>query len=297
MSNKSKESVQQKERPGTEGGDGLVLPDESDGIIEDLKSQLQSLQGELAQYRQEETAGSGDASIPPRAAPTTTGETPDDWDATFAPRIVSRLQGPTEELTARLERLIEQVQDPDLRQELEHCQQTAFYLFDTFRQVSDNHHALMASLSDEEPMLEPAVFAEAVRSELATAATGAKVEDALAPESGGLPHSALVVVKTLARVALQLIGEVESVRIESDEVGGICVTLACSASRDGLEQVESPSQVVFKPGVSAITVVDWLYMEKIVELRGGAVTLHHIDKRAAGFQIRLPGAPDARGAR
>ena len=140
----------------------------------------------------------------------------------------------------------------------------------------------------------PAVFAQALQTGLSRQGVPVTLDDALGAGSAGLPQTVLMVTKTLAHVAGQLIGEVESIRAEFDDAGesggSVRLTIACGAKREGLENLDHPAQVVFKPGVSALTVVDWLYMEKIIELQGGKVEIHHDGGRAAGFLIVLPTA-------
>ena len=295
MSKQSEDILEREAEAEGPGSEGMELPDESDSIIEDLKAQLKSLQGQLT-AQQEGGSDSPQSAQAGGAEPPTTGRNAiAAWNAAFAPQIAARLQTPTEELTARLDRLIVQVQDPQMRKELEHCQQTAFYLFDTFRKISENHRALIDSLAEEEAVLEPAIFRKALAAEMSAFGTGIAITGNVPPMVGAIPQSILTVVKTLARVAGQLMGEVKTLHLDSGPSDGsrevLCLTIACGGGVDGLVNVESPSQMIFKPGVSAVTVVDWLYMEKIVELKGGSLTLHHEAGRAAGVRIVIPGAP------
>ena len=95
----------------------LVLPDESDQIISDLRSQLQSLQDQLEVYKHEEQPGGGGSPGEPPSGGAA-GAVPElQWKDDFAPHVVARLQGPAEELPARLERVIAPVEAPALREE------------------------------------------------------------------------------------------------------------------------------------------------------------------------------------
>ncbi|NIR98355.1 MAG: hypothetical protein GWO39_10130, partial [Gammaproteobacteria bacterium] len=70
----------------------LVLRDESDEIIDNLKQQLSTLQKELERFQ----GGADAAGATERAG----------LEAGLAPHIASRLQMPADELSGRLERLL-----------------------------------------------------------------------------------------------------------------------------------------------------------------------------------------------
>jgi hypothetical protein len=298
-----------------EPGQELVLPDESDRMIADLRSQLRSLQGQLASYQQdgqkespkEERANppapasaAGAGGQPPIA--TDGGAPKQSWSDEWAPQLADRLRAPAQDLTARLERVIAQVQDPVLRDDLEHCLQTAFYLFATFRHISDNHRLLLGSLEQEQARIGLAALRDALQKELS--AQGSSTVPDVAGEGANqgfrVSPAAPAVAATVARIAAELIGEVIRVTVESESGRSpraprdtICITIACAGTRRELTSVESASDLIFKPDVSAVTVVDWLYMEKIVELQGGTLRLYHRGDRAAGFQLRLPAEAQA----
>jgi len=285
--------------PSTATAEELVLPDESDRIISDLRSQLDSLQQQLSIYRKEGAPGpksaAGAGGRPPAAgAPDAKGR---DWSGEWAPEVADRLRGPAQDLTSRLERLIDQVQDPGLRQELELCLETAFYLFATFRHISDNHRLLMQSLEEEKAPLDLGALRDRLRAELGAQgmAVTPETEGNWSQFSSNLPQSLVSVTTTVARIAAELVGKVIRVTLTCERAlggraprDGICITVACAGARDDLRTMDNAAQLVFKPGVSAITVVDWLYMEKIVELQGGSLRLYHRGDRAAGFQVRIP---------
>jgi len=296
--NKLAEKTQQAPVDATPGE--VVLPDESDRIIADLRSQLRSLQSQLSVYQKDqrgsalpaaEGAGAGppaaEAGHPPRAQ----------WSDEWAPQVADRLRAPAHDLTERLERVIAQVQDPALRDELEHCLQTAFYLFATFRHISENHRLLLESLEQDRGRIGIAALREALQAELA--AQGSAAIPDVAGHSGdqdlSLAAATPAVAATVARIAAELIGQVIRVTVESESGrspraprGTVCITVACAGARRELNALDNAAQLIFKPGVSAVTVVDWLYMEKIVELQGGTLRLYHRGDRTAGFQLRLP---------
>jgi hypothetical protein len=294
-----------------EGSQELVLPDESDRIIADLRTQLRLLQGQLAVYRQD---GHKDSQPIPATAAGAGGQPPShpegdaarqSWSDEWAPRLADRLREPAQDLTARLERVIEQVQDPALRDELEHCLQTAFYLFATFRHISDNHRLLLESLESARPRIGVEALREGLQNELNS--QGNSTVPDLAGAGGNpllsLSAAAPAVAATVARIAGELIGQVIRVTMEPESGrtsraprDTICITIACAGTRRELTSVDNISQLIFRPDVSAVTVVDWLYMEKIVELQGGTLRLYHRGDRAAGFQLRLPAEPRSGGA-
>ena len=282
----------------------LVLPDESDQIISDLRSQLRSLQDELEVYKHEDPTTAGGAGIPGEPPPGgAAGAVPElQWRDDFAPHVVARLQGPAEELTARLERVIAQVEDPALREELERCRQTAFYLFDTFRQIGDHHRLLLESIAEDHDRISMATLRAGLEAELAALGADVPLEfgEGLPEDAAAISATVPLIGKTVARIATQLIGALIRVEVAREVSSNgptgdaICMTITCAGQREGLDAVQDASQIVFSPGVSAITVVDWLYMEKIVELQGGSLTLYHEQGKARGFRVRLPYPPGAR---
>ncbi|NIP73428.1 MAG: hypothetical protein GWO16_10550, partial [Gammaproteobacteria bacterium] len=82
----------QEERVRAARDADLVLRDESDEIIDNLKQQLSTLQKELERFQ----GGADAAGATERAG----------LEAGLAPHIASRLQMPADELSGRLERLL-----------------------------------------------------------------------------------------------------------------------------------------------------------------------------------------------
>jgi hypothetical protein len=298
---KATENAQQQAATGSD--QELVLPDESDRIIADLRHQLSSLQEQLSRYEQSgprpatpSSAGTGGELATAPGARSADRSWSDEW----APQVADRLRAPAQDLTARLERVIEQVQDASLRAELEHCLQTAFYLFSTFRHISDNHRVLLESLEPERPRISVETLRSALQAELVSQgnSTVPDVAGGWPAPGPSLSASAPAVAATVARIASELIGQVIRVTLESENVqrpstsgDTVLVTIACAGANPELVALDNAAQLIYRPEVSAVTVVDWLYMEKIVELQGGTLRLYHRGDRAAGFQLRLPVEP------
>ena len=296
MTNKSdvkeREQADAREAAASEEGTGpVVLRDESDEIIDNLKQQLDSLQGQLARYRAGETGGSGGG--PPR--PGTLAA----WNADVVRHLASGLQGPAGELTRRLERLIDQVSDPALREELERCRDTASFLFDTFRRISDNHHLLTASLSLERPLVDR----DALLRELGEATRAGGRELPVRPRTT-LPERVKVAAPSAAGALRILTQAVLAMPAVADD-GALCVEVAVTPGQGGRRpalwvclrgEVDWPEQspnapvasLAFKPGRGAAAVVDLLYVEKIVALGGGRLSFHQRDGKVRGVELALP---------
>ncbi|MDH4121642.1 MAG: hypothetical protein OEV94_08070 [Deltaproteobacteria bacterium] len=272
---------------------GVTLPDESDRIIHDLKSRLSHLQGQLAVFQQKERLTSPD--------PETARQERDNlqWNQNLAGKISHRMQMPAQELTARLERLIRQVADPDIRAELERCRETAFHLFDTFRQLTRNHRLLSDSLTLRKEEIGGEELGRRLAEELGKAGMTVPVEGGaqLPANMWMVPMAALAAARILALVAADLKGSGIGIGLsladppsEDSESGlrWLDITIRCQWNWSESKGGQDVGSVVFKPGVNAGSVVDWLYLEKIVELQGGAVSFHREAGRAAGFSVRLP---------
>lgn len=292
MTTKSDQSTKPLEAEREAGGHTVVLRDESDEIIDNLKQQLASLQGQLDQYKASESGGGAVAPPePPDIALAT-------WNAELTPRLTDRLQTPAKELTERLERIIDKVQDPGLREELERCRETAFFLFDTFRRISDNHQTLTDSLTDTINHVAATDFSRLLEHLLGSRATPLVVT-----RTGQVPQrlafrteSALSLLQKLARLIDTVTESEMSVELDFQSAAGgngadfVCVRLMTANPWAQLENAEHVSSVAFRPGTTAQTVVDLLYVEKIVELQGGTLTFHLQNGEVHGFEARLPAA-------
>ncbi|MDH4225850.1 MAG: hypothetical protein OEW12_09410 [Deltaproteobacteria bacterium] len=278
----------------------LTLPDESDQIILDLKTRLSSLQQQLAKAKGAHVEGSPATGAPPQRDPggesaplSETREAEARFHKKLAPGLTARLADPARDLTARLERLITQVSDPELKGELEKCRQTAFFLFDTFQQITKNHRLLTESLSLKLERVTPQALGEALVKELKEAGLEAGVE--LSPNLPQtleiVPRAAATLARILSKVASELAGEGLKVGVApgAGAPGWLELSIQCkwdwSTLAGGGKDV---STVVFKPGVTANAVVDWLYVEKILELQQGEISFNRSQGMAGGFLVRLP---------
>lgn len=281
-----------------EAAEGVLLRDESDAIIDNLKRQLEALQGELAGYKSAEAGGRGGAPPPPPRPPVD-----DDlatWNAALTPHLTRRLQAPAAELTARLERIIEQVDDPDLREELERCRETAFYLFDTFRQISDNHRQLTDSLDDERRVVALADLCRMLEHSRGDAATPLPVAPAVGmPRMLALRSQSLLTISgKLARLAADVRGigpRGEGLRIELEFHGApdapdaeLELRMLTKEAWEPLRDTQDVSSVAFRAGATAESVVNLLYVEKIVQLQGGTLAFHVEAGDVHGFTVRVP---------
>lgn len=298
----AKDPSETKEK--TRDGEGVVLRDESDEIIDNLKSQLSSLQSQLDAYK---TTG---------GAPGTAGagaggqKLLNSLNATLTPHLASRLQLPAEELTHRLDRLIEQVEEPELREELERCRDLAFFFYETFHKISNNHRLLTESLTAPKAEVEMADFCRLLEHPLSEQGTPVPVH-----RQPGIPRrmtfasrSAVTVVKALAELAATLFGKDLQIEVghaspkasdqaasDSEPAAGPKVaqlTLRVYTDAGGTEANAGEEISVFamRRGITANTVVDLLYVEKIIELQGGSFSFDRRGDKVHGFVVHLPGA-------
>ncbi len=292
------DALRKQRKDEEEAAEGVLLRDESDAIIDNLKRQLEALQGELAEYKSADAGGRG--TLPP-SPPRPPGE--DDlatWNAALTPHLTRRLQAPAAELTARLERIIEQVDDPELREELERCRETAFYLFDTFRQISDNHRQLTDSLDDERRVVALADLCRMLEHSRGDAATPLPVTPALGmPRMLALRSQSLLTISgKLARLAADVRGigpRGEGLRIELEYHGApdtpdaqLELRMLTSDAWEPLRDMQDVSSVAFRAGATAESVVNLLYVEKIVQLQGGTLAFHQEGGAVHGFTVRVP---------
>jgi hypothetical protein len=277
-----------------ESAEEVVLRDESDEIIDNLKNQLENLQTQLDTYRAAErdpaaAAGSGGARDDELAAA---------WNVSLAPHIASRLQEPAEELTSRLERLIEQAGDPELRAELERCRELAYFFYETFQKISENHRLLTESLTAPATEVDVADFCRLLEHSLPASGTPLPVDKL--PE---VPRritfaskSAATVIKSLVELAATLFGR--ELRIQVDDLPGSgdearFLQFRIFSESAGAEagEGEEVSAFAMRRGITANTVVDLLYVEKIVELQAGRFSFHRRQDKVFGFEVHLPYRP------
>lgn len=278
----------------TQAGGDVVLRDESDEIIDNLKSQLSSLQTQLDGYKSAERQ--------PRAGGAEEdGALVGQWNAQLAPHLASRLQLPAQELTDRLDRLIDQVGDAELREELERCRDLAYFFYETFQKISTNHRMLTESLTAPKVEVEMADFCRLLEHPLPRQGTPVPVH-----KRPGTPRrmtfasrSAVTVVNALAELATVLFDKELEIEVghtppegesQGEAPGGGQLTLRVYTDAGGTAADAGDEVSVFamRRGITANTVVDLLYVEKIIELQGGSFEFDRRGDKVHGFSVRLP---------
>jgi len=274
----------------TRAGGEVTLRDESDEIVDNLKARLTSLQSQLDAYKNAD-------SRPQAAGGGGNEDLVSAWNAAVTPHLASRLQLPAEELTHRLDRLIEQAADPELREDLERCRELAFFFYETFQKISSNHRLLTESLTAPSTEVDMADFCRLLEHPLARQSTPVPVK-----RRAGTPRrmtfaspSAATVARSLAELAATLFGK--DLRIEvghlpagADGERGHRLTLRVFSEGEGAEAEAGEEVSVFamRRGITANTVVDLLYVEKIIELQGGSFAFDRREGRVHGFEVQLP---------
>jgi hypothetical protein len=269
----------------------VVMRDESDQIIDDLKRQLAALQTELEESQPDGSAGAPAGRKPGRKGRARLAQ---EFHAGFAPHLAQRLQVPAEELTQRLARLIEQVSDPELKAELEQCRETAFFLSSTFHRIQDNHRLLTESLIAERIELQVSEFFEQVARTLeqrGLARPQVQSEGAAAEPAGermtASPLAAATVLSTLAELASGVFGGAPRMTLARGTPSHLRLRVETDRPWRGVTGDEV-SNVVFRPGVRAASVVDVLYIEKLIELQGGRLSFHREAGQVLGFEVQWP---------
>ena len=282
MSPKSRPITELRENEALDSEEEMVLRDESDEIIDDLKRKLGALQGRLAH---QQSGGAGGAAAENPAL---------EMGAVLA----ARLQPPTEELTGRLENIIEKVADPALKEELERCRDTAFFLFDTFRRISDHHKILAESLHSEPQSIVTAAFCQQL--EDALRARGREMHVVLGQDLPGelrlVTGAAVAVVTTLTEIAFDIFGSATHIHVSwpkaADSSEGKVLRLAFNIISDskweGLDEATEVAAIAFRSGIRTHSVVDLLYVEKMITMQGGALSFHRREKEVYGFEVALP---------
>lgn len=282
----------QKNRQEEVAADEVVLRDESDEIIDTLKTQLRALQAQLDRYKAHEGG-----TLPPDADAGRT-ITAGALDLGLTPHIASRLEMPAGELTARLERLIAQVSEPEIKSELEQCRETAFFLFDTFRRIGEKHEQLTTSLTADTLVM----GGEEFRGHLETSLHEHEVAVAVtldAPLPGRLalaPQSVVTVLITLAELARDLFGQADRFTLgcpglaetAQGEGGWLRLRITSERAWKGSGEGEAVSTAAIRSGIRSRAVVDLLYVEKIIEMRGGSLDFFREGARIHGFEVNLP---------
>ncbi|HEX7926419.1 MAG TPA: hypothetical protein VF678_02440, partial [bacterium] len=196
------------------------------------------------------------------------------------------------DLTERLGKLIDQVSDPDVRRELEHCRDTASLLYSTFRRIQDNHELLTESLRAEKMTVAVDAFCRDIEKALAKggyemptfegAKKGMKLNIAAS--------AACAVVATLAELVTTLFGPPVLTRVDFtgvDASGIFRLQIATPRPWQGVEG-DQVSELVFRSGVRAHSIVDLLYVEKIAELQGASVRYLREGGVVHGLEVTWP---------
>lgn len=275
--------------PGAEPS--LVLRDESDEIIDNLKEQLAALQSQLHRYKKQDGAAGGGV-LPPvedeRRA----------LDFGLTPHIAGRLRMPTEELAQRLARLVGQVEDPALKAELEHCRDTASFLGATFQRIGEQHLNLTESLTADALEMEATAFCERLESALRQRNLQLRVEvaSALPARLRLSPQSAVTVLMTLTELAGDLFGQTERLTVGCPGLEGVAegedthlhLEITGDTPWGAVADGEAVSAVAIRSGVRSRAVVDLLYVEKIIEMRGGRLEFCRQGQRVCGLSVHIP---------
>ncbi len=265
----------------------VVLRDESDAIIDTLKRRLESLQRQMARYQGDKAGRAADREAQ--------GGT---LDIRLTPHIASRMEIPAEELAARLQRLIGQIADPELKSELEHCRETAFFLFDTFRRIREKHEDLIGSLTADSLVMKAAEFSRRLETSLHERRLPVQVSS-VSPLPHRLalsPQSVITVLATLADLAVAICGQPSQIAISCPELDAavegeetrLCLQITSNQAWRGIEGQEAISSVAIRSRIRSSAIVDLLYVEKIIEVRGGSLQFFKRQGQVYGFEVFIP---------
>jgi len=273
-------------KPSTQAPE-LVLRDESDEIIDDLKAKLNALQGQLEGLK----AGGGEPPTPEEQAHQ---EMLGHWHAGLTPHLASRLEVPAEELTEKLESLLPRISDPQLRQELEEARDQAFFLYDTFRKINDHHEALTDSLTARPEALSPQQLQHLLEDGGPAGILPVELDAGLGSKLWLAGSAVSTIVRALVQLGQDIGGSnfgVQLSQAQSEEGPALRLSIKGQTPWPGMEDATEVSAFVFRPGVTAETVVDLLYVEKIIEIQGGGLSLHREGHQVTGFEVLLPCPP------
>lgn len=263
------------------------MRDESDAIIDTLKRRLESLQRQMARYQGDKAGRAADREAQ--------GGT---LDIKLTPHIASRMEIPAEELGARLQRLIGQIADPELKSELEHCRETAFFLFDTFRRIREKHEDLIGSLTADSLVMKATEFSRRLETSLHDRRLPVQVSS-VSPLPYRLalsPQAVITVLATLADLAVAICGQPSQIAISCPELDAavegeetrLCLQITSNQAWRGIEGQEAISSVAIRSRIRSSAIVDLLYVEKIIEVRGGSLQFFKRQGQVYGFEVFIP---------
>ena len=311
--------------------ENLVLRDESDALIDRLKARVQHLQHELARQRgadsastprprdgkrgtsaarsipaagdglpakrEDRTASSGRAAS--SASPPGTREGGGSWQNHMTRRLLSHLEKPAAELNDRLGRLVEVVQDPQVKQELDRCRRTASFILQTFRQVSEHQRNLGSGLQDSPRRVHIEAFAALLQNALRDSSSEKHTPSVAAPHcSAHLPrwifvrHDSLAsAVTNLGRLARHASTAPLTLRLEAgkSEAGEaqLRILLVSEEAWSHLPH-KDVSSLAFRAEAGAGSAIDLLYAEKVIAISGGQLQFHRRQGLIHGLDVRLP---------
>ena len=163
---------------------------------------------------------------------------------------------PAEELAARLQRLIGQIADPELKSELEHCRETAFFLFDTFRRIREKHEDLIGSLTADSLVMKATEFSRRLETSLHERRLPVQVSS-VSPLPYRLalsPQAVITVLATLADLAVAICGQPSQIAISCPELDAavegeetrLCFQITSNQAWRGIEGQEAISSVAIR---------------------------------------------------
>ncbi len=110
------------------------------------------------------------------------------------------------------------------------------------------------------------------------------------------PSSVITVLATLAGLAGDIFGKPGSAVVSCPEweadpavtEGSLLLCMRCEAALPSVEAEEAVSAAIIRSGVRSRAVVDLLYVEKIIEMRGGRLEFMREGEQVNGFAVHLP---------
>ena len=264
-----------------------MIRDEADAIIDNLKSELNALQSQLSHYRE------GGKSPPDQGREIKSSlSSARVYDASLTPHIAARMEIPAEELTRRLEQIIGQVDDQQLKEELGHARDTASFMHDTFRQIVEKHQHLTESLTAAPQDMDAEAFCNHLEGSLRERNLKIPLTTGLGlpPRVSLSPQTVITILATLTELALEIFSFPSKLVVAGgDGAGGsLLLRIECGETREMETRDEPLSAMVMRSGNRSNGVVELLYVEKIIEMRGGSLKFMERDGKAGGFEVRLP---------
>ncbi len=244
---------------------GLMLRDEADAIIDNLKRQLDALQHQLSSQRKSAAAS--------QQKPANTPKTPPFQTTALMPQVVGRLGEGAAELASRLEKTAQEIPDPTLRKEIAGCQIQAGQLHLALNQIPSRHQLLEERLSGEDSIVSVAALAEQLAAAVkASCSRDIPVRTNNLPDTLSLsPACLFTMVSALSAFASEIFTDLTDILLQP-------ATPAQPPTLEILLQGAQPinqavpadviAAVLTRPTTSQV-LVDLLYIEKILDMRNG----------------------------